>query len=75
MKEGESSAKIWAILSIVFAFLFFPLGILFGIIAQIKIKNNSSKSDRILTTASLVINVVVFILLIILGFIIMKKSF
>ena len=56
---------IWAILSLIFAFLFWPLGLVFGIIALVQIKKNPALKGKGLAIAGLVISVLAFIFLIV----------
>ena len=58
------NTSIWAILAIIFAFVFSPLGIIFGIVALREIKNNPNLKGRGLAIAGIVIGGI-FILIII----------
>lgn len=53
---------IWSILSIIFAFLFPLLGIILGIVALIKIKENSNLKGKGLAIAGLTIGTLFLIL-------------
>ena len=57
-KKGDN---IFAILSIIFTFLFFPLGLIFGIIALVQIKK-TGENGKGLAIASIVIIFLLFIL-------------
>jgi len=72
-KQSCNKIILLSILSIVFAFLFFPLGTLFGILANINNKKNPCKAGNVLTIIAVIANEAVFILLIILGFILIKR--
>lgn len=62
--EGEKY-NIWAILSLIFAFIFWPLGIVFGIIALMQIKKNPMFKGKGLAIAGLVISIIGAIILIV----------
>ena len=64
------NTSIWAILAIVFAFVFSPLGIIFGIVALREIKKNPNLKGRGLAIAGIVIGGI-FTLVIIAAFLLL----
>ena len=73
----EQKTCIWSILSIVCAFLFSPLGIVFGIVALVRIKRNPTLKGKGLAIAGIAIGVVLpllFLLLMVLFGIILGFS-
>jgi hypothetical protein len=66
---APQSTCIWSILSLIFAFLIFPLGLIFGIIALIKIGKNTLQKGKGLAIAGIIISVIIgpLLLLIMIG--------
>jgi|SRR3989344_1637668 len=59
-KYEHSKTNVMAILSLIFAFLFFPLGFIFGIIALVQIKK-SNESGQGLAISGIVLSSLIFI--------------
>lgn len=66
-----TTTNIMAILSLIFSFIFFPLGLIFGIIAlkQIKQNNESGKGIAIAGVIISSIPIAVIVILTIVGFV------
>ncbi len=54
-QKPKQKICVWSILSIIFAFLFSPLGIIFGIVALVKIKRDPSLKGKVLAIVGLVV--------------------
>jgi len=59
----KSETSTWAILAIIFAFLFPILGLIFGIVAYMQIKKNPKLGGRSLAIAAIIIGVILNIII------------
>jgi len=57
-QPGQQKMCIWSILSIICAFVFWILGIIFGIVALVTIKNNPNLKGKGLAIAGIIISVI-----------------
>ncbi len=67
-QQQPQQTNIFAILGLIFAFVFWPLGIVFSIIALVQINKNPSQKGKGLAIAGLIISIVLPLLLILLIF-------
>ena len=66
-QRPEQKTCIWSILAIIFAFLFPPLGVIFGIVALVKTNNNPNLSGKVLAIIALIIGLFLSLIVLLFG--------